>query len=88
MTSILKEVKIECDPEYNEVVEMLPGDEEPLSPTRPKEDGSSSANPSKWKPKADDQGSTNSSNTTATTLSYYLSFFITTIATIIYITIT
>ncbi|KAG2218254.1 hypothetical protein INT45_006255 [Circinella minor] len=88
VTSILKEVKIECNPEYNEVVEILLGDEEPLSPTEPKEDGSSSENPSKWKPKPNDQNSTNSSTVTSSTLSNYFFFFITTIATIIYITIT
>ncbi|KAI7884900.1 concanavalin A-like lectin/glucanase [Lichtheimia hyalospora FSU 10163] len=59
ITSYLKEIAVECNPEYNEIVHELPSEEETetLEPSLPGENGETGSNsPTKWKPKpSDDQ---------------------------------
>lgn len=56
----MKEIAVECNPEYNEIVHELPsdGESETLEPTLPGDSNENGSNsPTKWKPKpaADDQ---------------------------------
>ncbi|KAI8144643.1 concanavalin A-like lectin/glucanase domain-containing protein [Fennellomyces sp. T-0311] len=53
IASYLKEVRIECDPEYNQIVDSLPGDSEPIHATDPNE--GEQASPEKWKPKSEEE---------------------------------
>ncbi|CDH50984.1 hypothetical protein RO3G_13095 [Lichtheimia corymbifera JMRC:FSU:9682] len=57
ITSYLKEIAVECNPEYNEIVHELPSDEETetLEPSLPGETNENGSNsPTKWKPKPAD----------------------------------
>ena len=69
MASHLKEVHIECDPEYNQIVDSLPGDSEPLHPTDPNEGKQES--PEKWKPKSEDEESTAEAAASSLIIPYY-----------------